>query len=183
MRWAQCVASTVLWLGLAGWANSQPVLTLTRQDGQQISATLYSPTLAACRGIAVVSHGAGGSEQGYGYLGTALASFGYLAVVIGHPESGRLALREVVRTHGLQVARRLRRCHPHEPGGDRGDINPASQVGSGHRGVPGRGTPRRLHTGRTRGRHDPRVEVSVVAVDDSPRCEPDRKHPFGIRMR
>lgn len=102
MRWAQCAASAVLWLGLAGWANSQPVLTLTRQDGQQISATLYSPTRAACRGIAVVSHGAGGSEQGYGYLGTALASFGYLAVVIGHPESGRLALREVVRTHGLR---------------------------------------------------------------------------------
>ena len=102
MRRLQVWAIAALLFGAAEPVSSQQTITLARQDGQEIAAMAYAPTHTPCRGVALVSHGAGGSEQGYGYLGTALASFGYLSVVIGHPESGRLALRELVRTHGLR---------------------------------------------------------------------------------
>jgi predicted dienelactone hydrolase len=89
-------------LGTVGSADAQQALRLTRQDRQAVNVTAYAPDRALCRGIAIISPGAGGSESGYRYLAESLSSFGYLAVVVGHPESGRRALREHVRGSGLR---------------------------------------------------------------------------------
>lgn len=77
-------------------------LSLQRQDGASVPARAYAPAGAACRGIAVISHGAGGSAEGYGYLGEAMSGLGYLTVAVGHEESGRGALRLHVRSDGLR---------------------------------------------------------------------------------
>lgn len=77
-------------------------LSLQRQDGSSVPARAYAPAGAACRGIAVISHGAGGSAEGYGYLGEAMSALGYLTVAVGHEESGRGALRLHVRGNGLR---------------------------------------------------------------------------------
>jgi len=92
-------------LALAGFLASpappQQVLTLTRADGQSLRIKPYTAA-GACRGIAILSHGAGGSEEGLAYLAQAMVEDGYLAVVIGHQESGRQALRQRVRGAGIR---------------------------------------------------------------------------------
>lgn len=80
---------------------AQEPISLSRQDQKMVPVTAYLPKGADCRGIAVISPGAGGSEKGYQYLGKAMSSFGYFTVVVGHQESGRRALREHVRGNGL----------------------------------------------------------------------------------
>jgi dienelactone hydrolase len=50
----------------------------------------------------VISHGAGGSENGYRYLAAAMAQLGYTAVVMGHRESGLAALSEDMRADGIR---------------------------------------------------------------------------------
>ena len=91
-----------LFLGVVGTAHAQEALQLQRQDQKLVPATVYGPPPTACRGIAVISPGAGGTEKGYRYLGEAMHALGYLAVVVGHPESGQLAVREQVRSKGLR---------------------------------------------------------------------------------
>jgi predicted dienelactone hydrolase len=91
-----------LLLGLAGSAGAQQALQLTRQDQRAVAAVAYTPGTGICRGIAVISPGAGGSETGYRYLGEAMASLGYLSLVVGHQESGRSAVRDRVRGSGLR---------------------------------------------------------------------------------
>lgn len=73
---------------------------LPRPDGPSLSAVAYLPSTSPCRGLAVLSPGAGGSAAGLAALGASLASGGYLAVVVGHPESDRAALREWGRRLG-----------------------------------------------------------------------------------
>ncbi len=72
-------------------ASAQEVRRIPRPDGVT-TATVYAPG-GACRGIAVLSHGAGGSEKGLAYLAEHLRDGGYLAVVPGHARSGTAALR------------------------------------------------------------------------------------------
>jgi predicted dienelactone hydrolase len=86
----------------AGTVQAQEPVSLQRQDQTTIAVMAYAPEAGACRGVAVVSPGAGGSETGYSYLGEALAGLNYLAVVVGHPESGRRALREKMRGNSLR---------------------------------------------------------------------------------
>ena len=95
-----CLALLLPWV--AAHALAQQAVSLQRQDQTTIAVLAYAPKAGACRGVALVSPGAGGSETGYGYLGEALAGLGYLAVVVGHPESGRRALREQLRGNGLR---------------------------------------------------------------------------------
>ena len=73
--------------GAAGAARAQDALQLTRADGATVPARAYRPA-AACAGVAIVSHGAGGSARGYRYLAEAMQRDGWLAVVVGHEESG-----------------------------------------------------------------------------------------------
>jgi predicted dienelactone hydrolase len=108
-RTKSCMRKTtfLIFLGaLAQWAPSaalsQETIQLARKDRVVVSMTAYAPRGRICRGVAIISPGAGGSEQGYRYLGEAMSSLGYFAVVIGHPESGRRALREHVRGNGLR---------------------------------------------------------------------------------
>lgn len=84
---------------------AQQPASLRRQDGRATAIMAYHPTTpssAPCRGVAIISPGAGGSEQGYRYLGDAMAALGYLAVVVGHRESGRRALMANVRGSGVR---------------------------------------------------------------------------------
>lgn len=87
--------------GVSG-ALGQEVVQLTRADHTVVSISAYGQKNGSCRGVAIISPGAGGSHRGYKYLGEAVASFGYLGVVVGHPESGRRAMREHTRGAGLR---------------------------------------------------------------------------------
>jgi hypothetical protein len=77
-------------------AIGRDLINLQRQDSKTVSAMVFMPTASECKGVAIISHGAGGSEKGYTYLGTAMSSFGYLAVVVGHQESGFQAVQELI---------------------------------------------------------------------------------------
>ncbi len=92
----------VLVLGAACAAFGQEVIRLIRQDLNYVAVNIYAPKTAECRGLAIVSPGAGGSEQGYRYLGETLSSLGLLGMVIGHRESGRAALRDRMRDNGFR---------------------------------------------------------------------------------
>ncbi len=88
-------------VGIASPVRGQEVLTLARADGQVLRLKPYAPA-GTCRGIAILSHGAGGSEDGLAYLAEAMARNGYLAAVIGHQESGRRALRRRIIGSGIR---------------------------------------------------------------------------------
>lgn len=90
-------------VGIAGPAFGQEAHQVIREDRRVVGMMAYFPKGKECRGIAIISPGAGGSEQGYRYVGEAMSSLGYLAVVVGHPESGRDALREHVRGKNLSA--------------------------------------------------------------------------------
>ena len=77
-------------------AIGRDLISLQRQDSKTVSAMVYKPNASECKGVAIISHGAGGSENGYTYLGTAMSDFGYLAVVVGHQESGLQAVQEQI---------------------------------------------------------------------------------------
>jgi predicted dienelactone hydrolase len=77
-------------------ALGRELIDLKREDSMSVPAMVYKPSTSECKGVAIISHGAGGSEQGYNYIGSAMSSFGYLAVVVGHQESGFQAVQEKV---------------------------------------------------------------------------------------
>ena len=91
-------------LGASAGVRAQEAVSLTRQDGRPVAVTAYAPKQSPCRGLALVSPGAGGSEQGYRFLGDALSAQGYLTVVIGHPESAPQAIRARLRGSTLRDA-------------------------------------------------------------------------------
>ena len=81
-------------------AHAAESLILQRADGKAVTAKVYMPN-AACRGTAILSHGAGGSENGLAYMGEFLQNQGWLAIVPGHADSGLKALR--AKTPGLDL--------------------------------------------------------------------------------
>ncbi len=93
---------TVLTLGAAGRVAGQDSVVLERAGHPMLPLTIYAPKPSPCRGVAIISPGAGGSERGYQYLGETMSALGYLSVVIGHQESGSRALREQMRGDGLR---------------------------------------------------------------------------------
>jgi predicted dienelactone hydrolase len=88
--------------GLTSDICAQETISLIRDDQKATSVQAYRPKMTFCSGIAIVSPGAGGSEQGYRYLGEALSSLGYLTVVTGHQESGLRVLREQTFRNGVR---------------------------------------------------------------------------------
>jgi predicted dienelactone hydrolase len=74
----------------------------SRADGQSVPLQVYEPSSAPCLPLAVLSHGAGGSEKGYTYLGEGLQALGWRVIVMGHQESGRQALRAHMRKDGFK---------------------------------------------------------------------------------
>jgi predicted dienelactone hydrolase len=88
----------------AGTASAQRVIRVPRPDGAETPLAIYQPATAGqgCAPLAVISHGAGGSENGYRCLAGAMAGNGYLTLVMGHKESGLAALRSDIRSDGLR---------------------------------------------------------------------------------
>lgn len=94
----------VLILGFAACCiSAQQPLSVPRADGHSTPLLLY-PAIGAgagCAPLAIISHGAGGSEAGYQYLAQAMAHLGYTTIVMGHRESGFAALRTDMVQDGL----------------------------------------------------------------------------------
>lgn len=90
--------------GLASQLSGQQHVTAPRSDGQNTPLMIYAAVGrgAGCAPLAVISHGAGGSEYGYRYLAEGMAQLGYTTVVMGHAESGMAALRHDMREHGFK---------------------------------------------------------------------------------
>ena len=86
-------------------AIGQDLISLQRKDSKTVSAMVYKPIASECKGVAIISHGAGGSEKGYTYLGSAMSDFGYLAVTVGHQESGLQVVKE--QTSGTTLSEGL----------------------------------------------------------------------------
>lgn len=91
-------------LCLAPALRAQQHLDVPRADGHTTPLLLYSAEnpASACPPLAIISHGAGGSENGYRYLARAMARLGYTTVVMGHRESGFSALRSDMLHHGIR---------------------------------------------------------------------------------
>ena len=75
------------------------LISLVDKQGNAFPLAVYRVTEGSCRGIVVFSHGAGGSERGYQYLGNALPKSGWLTVIPGHRDSGPKALREEIKAN------------------------------------------------------------------------------------
>lgn len=92
---------------LAAPLISLPLLAQTpasapRSDGHTTPLLIYNASGAhGCAPLAVISHGAGGSENGYRYLAEAMAHSGFTTVVMGHRESGLASLGSDIRADGL----------------------------------------------------------------------------------
>lgn len=86
----------------AGWAQQR--VQVTRQDQASAALRVYTPAKATpCPPLALISPGAGGSEDGYRYLAASLQGAGWRAIVMGHKESGSAVLvSEVLHAGGLR---------------------------------------------------------------------------------
>ena len=94
-------AAIAVLLCMVCWA--QQLLQVPRSDGAQTPLRVYSPSVGGCAPLALISPGAGGSEDGYKYLAKAFQEDGWRAIVMGHKESGMGALRADVReSRGLK---------------------------------------------------------------------------------
>jgi len=83
-----------------GNAPGQQLVQAPRADGTSTPLRVYAPQSGACAPLALISPGAGGSEDGYKYLAKALQKDGWRAIVMGHRESGGPALRSDMRRAG-----------------------------------------------------------------------------------
>jgi predicted dienelactone hydrolase len=90
--------------GIAFPLVAQERLSAPRADGQSTPILVYRPGSSgtSCPPLALISHGAGGSENGYRYLATAMSGMGYTAIVMGHRESGMPALTAAMRRNGVR---------------------------------------------------------------------------------
>ena len=82
-------------------ALAQQTVTSPRADGAETPLRIFAPAGQSCAPLAVISPGAGGTENGYAYLAEGLRDHGYLAVVMGHKESGPATLRKDIVHEGI----------------------------------------------------------------------------------
>ncbi|MBS0589756.1 MAG: alpha/beta hydrolase [Proteobacteria bacterium] len=77
---------------------------IPRADGVSTPLAVYEPSVVGkdCAPLALISHGAGGSERGLRYLGEGLARDGWRAIVVGHRESGLGVLAVDIRHDGFK---------------------------------------------------------------------------------
>jgi predicted dienelactone hydrolase len=91
-------------LVIAKRGSAQDLVQVPREDGAQTPLRVYSPhpvaDAAGCPPLALISHGAGGSEDGYRCLAEGLRDDGWRVIVMGHKESGGVALRSDMRQAG-----------------------------------------------------------------------------------
>jgi predicted dienelactone hydrolase len=86
--------------------DAQMAVSAKRADGKMTPLEVYEAAggadrAKACAPLAVVSHGAGGSEHQLEYLGRALSADGFTVVLMGHRESELPALRADMRANGF----------------------------------------------------------------------------------
>lgn len=86
----------------AAQARPQQLVSVPRGDGVQTPMRVYVPAGTSCTPLAIISHGAGGSENGYTYLAEGLKDHGWLTIVVGHKESGPTVLRSQIFHHGIR---------------------------------------------------------------------------------
>jgi predicted dienelactone hydrolase len=91
----------VAFVSLSVFCDAQQTVTSPRSDGAQTPLRIFAPSGQACAPLAVISPGAGGTENGYSYLAEGLRDRGYLAVVMGHKESGPATLRKDIVHEGI----------------------------------------------------------------------------------
>lgn len=94
------ISLAILILALTQLACAQQLVQAPREDGEQTPLRVYTPEGSTCAPLALISPGAGGSENGYKYLAEGLREDGWRAIVIGHKESGMAALRSDMRDAG-----------------------------------------------------------------------------------
>ena len=101
LRCAANLLSIAFLISACCWG--QQLVQVSRADGAQTPLRVYSSGANRCAPLALISPGAGGSEDGYKYLAKALQEDGWQAIVMGHKESGMGALRADMReSHGLK---------------------------------------------------------------------------------
>jgi dienelactone hydrolase len=88
-------------LTTSGPLRAQERVEVPRADGAHTPLRVYSPPGGGCSRLAVISPGAGGTESGYAYLARGLSDRGWLAIVMGHQESGPGTLVRQVSSSGL----------------------------------------------------------------------------------
>jgi predicted dienelactone hydrolase len=116
---------------ISAHAYGQDQATLYRQDKADVNVKIYAPEKISCRGTAIISPGAGGSEAGYKYLAEFLGQNGWLAIVIGHKESGRAVVRDRMRGKGLKEGLRQLIVEPSAYEARLMDIYAARKFGTG----------------------------------------------------
>jgi predicted dienelactone hydrolase len=92
------VAGFLLFTGAA--LQAQTTAQQRRSDGALTPLMVYGSAMQgnSCAPLALISHGAGGSERGYVYLAQGLAARGWFAVVMGHKESGMAAIQADIQS-------------------------------------------------------------------------------------
>ena len=84
-------------------SSDSEVVSLRALNGYgELKIKFFLPTEPKSRVIVLLSVGAGGSEEGYGYLGEFLSKRGYFTAIIGHPASDRAQLRHHIRESGFR---------------------------------------------------------------------------------
>lgn len=86
---------SLLLLSLAACAQAAPEHQLPRADGSKTPVRLYGDW-ASCQPTVILSPGLGGNDEHLRYIGEALASHGYRALVMGHSETGFGALAKTI---------------------------------------------------------------------------------------
>src|SRR5690348_15243546 len=95
-RFGVAIATLAVSLFPSG-ALAQQMVQTPRADGAATPLQVYAASVEGCAPLALISPGAGGSENGYRYLAEGMRSAGWRAIVMGHKESGRAALMDDVR--------------------------------------------------------------------------------------
>ena len=95
---------SLLALPLSGLLMAQGPTMLTRADNKSLPMQVYLANDGQCTATAIISHGAGGSENGYEYLAEFLRKQHWLVLVVGHKESGSSVLTPLIEKQGLLAA-------------------------------------------------------------------------------
>lgn len=95
---------SVLALPVSGMLMAQQPTMLTRSDNKSVPMQVYLANDDQCAATAIISHGAGSSENGYEYLAEFLRKQHWLVLVVGHKESGSAILTPLIEKQGLLAA-------------------------------------------------------------------------------
>ncbi len=95
LRWVMLSACV---MACSYLSSAQELVQSPRADGATTPLRVYAAaSTTGCAPLALISPGAGGSEDGYSYLAKGMQAAGWRAIVMGHKESGRAALTSDIR--------------------------------------------------------------------------------------